>query len=467
MNMTKKIWLTMFLALLASTLTVSAQNDTLTSAPTPFMVSPETEQMFVKLLPHRDTTFAIKTSQKDRFGKRFSFHFNMLEWAIALPNMGIEFDLNKTKKNNRSILLWGKFNGGTGNNSHPQLHFKMQSARLEYRKYWRTGNVGLDRKVHDYQKINLHRGKRHTRIVYDVEDFDSIPRKEEYYASVEDSIEDAAYNGDPNRSWLYNKYHQIRRNVTSARMLHNPRNWRSYYLGAYASADRYNICINKNGRQGQSVSAGMTLGWSIPILNRKFPSEGGLDLDLGALIGVRAVKYDAYKYDSDSYTFALDKAKSKPSWSISTMPIQELRLAFVYRFRSISRKVSLGLVDDYEENWIKPFESRRDSIKAALDENQKAQRAAEFKRRRDERHANDSISFWDNWHERRLRYARELNSDTVFVNMDDTLARKLLKTKESAVEKGRKRTRKSSKKSKQKDVESQPQSALKQENDEK
>ncbi len=396
-------------------------------------ISFETEQLFNSLVPHHDSTFTLKAVQKDSFGKRFSLHFNLLDWATTVPSLGVEFDLNKTQKNNRTILLFGKYKPSMTHSHTPQIVFDVTSARVEFRKYWRTGGIGRGRVNHEYEKIRLSRPKLRHRTEYLVDQFDTIPTTVDYYATHEDSLLAERYNGDPNRSWFYNRYMQFRRNVTSSRTLRTPRNWRAYYLGAYVGADKWDICFNKKGKSGKGVSLGMTLGWTIPVLTRRFPNEGGLDFDLGLLVGAKAVKYDAYRFGYDAENKAVHMPQpdeSKTSWTLVKYPvIHEARIALVYRFRSISKKVSLSLVDDYETKWVEPYESGRAQAERERTDAISDRNTLALQQKREAAAAADSTTFWNSWHVRRLANALLLNPDTVFTGADKVLYQKLIASK--------------------------------------
>lgn len=416
-----------WLMLLVSTLMLAqVDSDSTTLAPHTG-IDPEAEALFRKLMPQHDTTFVALSRRKDTLGKRFSFHFNLLDWATTLPSVGVEFDLNKTERNNRSIMFVGKFNDVGHLNFTQKLTYNVMAARVEFRKYWRTGGIGKNRNNHQYERIRLKHPKMLTRTEYDYENYDSIARTVRYYANAEDSLKAERYNGDPNRGWFYNHYHKFRRNFTSSRTIREPRNWRAYYLGAYAGADKYDILFNKKGRKGSGLFAGMTLGWSIPVLTQRFPNEGGLDLDLGALVGVKAVKYDAYRYESPTQPYTMLPADSKTQWSLVKFPVvQELRLSLVYRLRSISRKVSLALVDDYEDKWVDPYRSRKEDTERAITDRETERNTAMLQQRHMAEAAADSTSFWNHWHERRLRNAMQINPDTTFLGEDKVLYEKII-----------------------------------------
>lgn len=390
-------------------------------------LSEDLERYFQSLLPRRDTTYSamMEKGHKDSFLKRFSIHTNMVDWATLVPNVGLEFDLSQTPKTHWSIGVFGKYNGRS---KHTGFLYNVQSVRVETRKYWRTGNQGKvkdhigDGKSRfqslDYSKLDLRKPYK--------ESVDSLnnPVREPHYTG-QDSVIAEQYNGDPYRGRLYNRYHQLRR-LLSTRTINNPRNWRAYYIGAYAGVDKWSISFSKNGKQGTGVYAGVIAGWSIPLLTQRFPKEGSLDLDLNLHLGLKAVKYDAFQYEDDTQHFVYDAASSAPGWKIVPYPVvQEINVGLVWRFRSIKNKVDLALVDEYERI-IEKFNERRQARRSSLDAKRTEgyEKAAETKRRNAE--ISDSTSYANYFHERRLRNALLLNPDTVFTGEDYILKLKLI-----------------------------------------
>lgn len=427
-------------------------------------VPEEAEQYFKGLIPKKDSAFVQHADYPDNTLKRFSFHFNLIDWAMTVPSVGVEFDLSPSTKNNRSVLVFGKYNGQSKQsnvipqlNAQPSINFNMASARVEFRKYWRTGCEGKTYN-NKYPRISLEWPKDlpldtfmyREQISYyehrlqDIADSINAEEKGLYFVSrnkdtIPPSLElrpltrsDSAmirrYNGDPYGSWLYNHYHRFRRNVTSGRTLQKTRSWRAYYAGAYAGVDKYNMCFNKKGLQGTGIFLGATGGWSIPILTQKFPNEGGLDLDLGMLLGLKMVKYDAYNYISESSCYAYDAGRSKTSWTFVPAPVvQELRVSLVYRFRSISRKVSREIIDDYDKEWVTPFNERVDSKRAELRDYLRVLQDSLVAIEEGRVSFADSASFWNDFHKRRLEKAILINPDTIFTGQNDTLYQKLFK----------------------------------------
>lgn len=302
-------------------------------------VSPELKEYFMSLLPGRDTTYTKieKEGRKDKFFKRFSFHTNLLGWALLLPNAAVEIDLSQTPRNHYSILLHGMFNGKGKNTFGTSFIFNARSARVEGRKYWRTGKLGKNRRYHyEYEKL--------------VTDPNRV-----------DSAGKALFNADSTRGWLYNTYHKVRRNVLSGRTVSKPRDWRAYYLGVYAGVDDWNVAFGGNGKQGEGIFAGLSAGWSIPIFPQQFPKEGSLDLELGINVGVKAVRYEAYTREDDTGHYVHDPGNSQPNWKICPFPVvQDIHVSLVWRMRGIKNKVDRSLIDDYWAR-IDSFNARRDT----------------------------------------------------------------------------------------------------------
>lgn len=382
------------------------------------------DSIFRKLKPTIDSTYlSQKDKVKENFWTRVSFQTNMIDWMLTLPNVGIEYDLRKEYNNKRSLFLNVKYNGTTPENHSPKFVFNYMQVRGEYRKYWRTGNIGKLRDYPEYRKITLLKPDslyRDTmRISYP--SGDTIYEKESYVNPEQQRIADA-YNGDPYRGWFYNHWHKARRRI-STRTITNPRNWRAYYLGAYALVDKYSICFDKKGNQGTGIGFGATAGWSIPLLPNRFPKEGGLDLDLGVNVGMKMVRNEKYRYNEEFRCFW----QTKPANGFSLFPgpvVDEVRIALVYRFRSIAYKVDLSIVDDYKRV-VDRFKEKSDERRVEFENRKRAWESKEDSLRGVQSIQNDSLSFWVPYHKRRLKNAWTLNPDTVFHERDSVLEAEL------------------------------------------
>ena len=292
-------------------------------------VSPELKEYFMSLLPERDTTYTKieKEGHKDKFFKRFSFHTNLLGWALLLPNAAVEIDLSQTPRNHYSILLHGMFNGKGKNTFGTSFIFNARGIRIEGRKYWRTGRHGAKGDHYEYEKLITDR-------------------------------DDNEFNADSTRGWFYNTYHKVRRNVFSGRTVSKPRDWRAYYLGVSVGVDDWNIAFGGDGKQGEGIFAGLSAGWSVPIFPQQFPKEGSLDLELGLSVGVKAVRYEAYSREADTGHYIHDPGNSQPSWKICPFPfLQDVHVSLVWRMRGIKNKVDRSLIDDYEKK-VEAFKER-------------------------------------------------------------------------------------------------------------
>ena len=174
--------------------------------------------------------------------------------------------------------------------------YNVAGGTVEARKYWRTGGaIGPEKR---YTREN-----RDTTV--------SLPR------------------------WGFQRF---RRNVLSGRTFTDPRTWRAYYVGVYAGYEKYTISLGRNGKQGDSYNFGFTGGWSIPV----YPFRDGrsLDLDLGLAVGAKMTAYDEFGYDEEygCYTYKGTRGRHFVPYPV----VQDIHLTFIFRFRSISKKVQGG-----------------------------------------------------------------------------------------------------------------------------
>lgn len=237
------------------------------------------------------------------FLKRLSIMTNAVDWIVATPNLGVEFDLVGNEKTRFSILMNGKYNWNTHHSIQPRIVYNVAAGSVEARKYWRTGG-SIRGAMERYTKDN-----RDTTI--------SLPL------------------------WGFRRF---RRNVLSGRTFMNPRVWRAYYVGVYAGYEKYTISLGRKGKQGDSYNFGFTGGWSVPL----YPFKDGrsVDLDLGLAVGAKMTAYDKFGYDEEygCYTYQGSKGRHIVPFPV----VQDIHLSFVFRFRSIGKKVQGG-AERYDE----------------------------------------------------------------------------------------------------------------------
>ena len=412
--------------------------------------------LFESHVPKEDTLKAqqLKKYRSDNLIKRFSIHTNIADWATLVPNLGIEFDINPTVRNNYSVSVFGKFNG---NSSHGKLVYNVNGIRVEGRKYWRTGKFGTPKGSANNYYSQFEDIYTDTASIYFNADTlagysyyaDEIGHKakdlgttnkdvgyslrapSDWTDEQKDSLdfaEDSLVSDKSRfRTWLYNTYHKVRRNYTSGRTLDNPRNWRAYYFGVWAGVDNWCLSLTGKGTQGNGIGLGVSGGYSIPLFPQKFPREGSLDLDLGITVGLRAVRYEAFTYDQTTQHYLLDEARSHPGWKVVPYPvIHEVRVGLVWRFRGIKRKVDRSLIDDY----TKDVEQYRSQLSAAstkhINIEARRKQLMEIIASR-ELLRNDSTTESDELNRLRLEIAMEMNPDTVFTGQDQEDYLRLIK----------------------------------------
>ncbi len=274
-----------------------------------------------------DTTKVYETVP---FWKRFSVHTNALEWALTVPNLGLEFDLGKTENTRYSLLFTGKYNGQTEHTIQPRWVFNVIAAQVEVRKYWRTGG---GEKVMDRPEAQDKEGK------------DTIGCFKKAFAR------------DTTVNVFTALFRKFRHNRLSGRTISNQtaRVWRAYYVGLYVGADKYTINLGGDGKMGRSLNGGVSFGFTMPMY--AFKGGSSVDLDLGVSVGGKMTKYWNIGYDEETACYT-NKAGDFKSWHIVPYPVvHEIRVGVAYRFNSIGNKVK-NQAERYK-SWYKTQVKRR------------------------------------------------------------------------------------------------------------
>lgn len=188
---------------------------------------------------------------------RFAFRTNIMYWALATPNIGIQFDITPYDYNRWTLQTDLKWNPGVNNGKEKALSYQILDAKLELRKYFRNRTV-------------------------------------------------------------------------KQRKSSNPKYWKAYYWGIYAGYTDYEIFL-KNGFTGEHFGAGLSGGWEVPLY--KF-NTGALDLDLGMSAGWIYGKSKKRIDNGNEYIFTKVKDMHFTPYPI----ISEVRVALVYRFKSVKEK---------------------------------------------------------------------------------------------------------------------------------
>ena len=216
-------------------------------------------------------------SSKQRFGIRT----NALDWLLTIPNISVEYDLGNTIRSKRTIGASIKWNWDTSHKLKPPTVFNILDGRVEWRQYFRTRQRPP-----------------------------GVPAKGA------------------------NLYTRLKEGVFTTKR-QAPRTERAYYWGIYANAASYSLKFGKEGKQGTAFGAGLSLGYTAPLYGY---DNGSIDFELGGSIGLLYTSYDVYTHDAESSTYAFDPAKSKGGHLVPFPVVTDLRVAFVYRFMSVSEK---------------------------------------------------------------------------------------------------------------------------------
>lgn len=242
---------------------------------------------------------------KPRFIDRFAFKTNAFEWLVTIPNFGVEFDLKNSEYNNMTVGLTAKYNWNTLHkydnwsaefNPGPPVVFNLLDIRPEFRYYYRSVKAKPRKK--DDRKFSLERFL--------------MERK-------------------------------------------NPREWRAQYVGAYVNYANYTTKLTRRGYQGQVFGLGASAGYGLPMYEYK---KGFVDVELGFSVGLQVCTKDVFIHNPDGFIYMKVEDESKGIHLTPYPVVSELRVAFVWRSKSIKDKVKTDTdrkrVKSYYESRVKP-----------------------------------------------------------------------------------------------------------------
>lgn len=211
--------------------------------------------------------------------ERLSFHTNMVDWTLLMPNAGIEFDVHSTNWNRWAVGLDVRYNWQTSHTFKSGLVYNIMGARLYFRNYWRT---------------------RQTE-----------PRDEE-------NKFDKTYKIYPHTRFLDRVFSCRRNRVRHPGLL--------FYRGAYLSYNKFSIkLLGSEGYQGSAVTAGFTYGIVKPLY--VFKNGNSLDVDLGVSAGLAFASYDKYRHDRESDCYPVTERAQSGVFPV----VSDLHVGFVYR----------------------------------------------------------------------------------------------------------------------------------------
>ena len=203
-----------------------------------------------------------------KWNERISLHTNAVDWALLIPNIGVEYDIRSTNWNRWAVGMSAKTKWRTNSRFKQRLFYNVSEVRFEFRNYWRTRQI-------DGREVT-----KHTSFI--------------------------------------DKLFSCRRTVVK-----HPHT--TYYRGVYASAGDYSFLVDRRGRQGKFVSGGVTYGAMYPMY--VFKSGNSLDLDLGISVGLVATNMEKFRLVDDCY-----ERTQPGKWKVVPFPMPtEARVGLVYR----------------------------------------------------------------------------------------------------------------------------------------
>ena len=208
---------------------------------------------------------------------RWAFKTNAFEWLLTIPNFGVEYDLVNSPYNKYTVGLTAKYNWNTYHKYAPPTVFNLMDIRPEFRYYYRETQKGTKKVDEDGNKI---------------------------------------------------KY--------GFQARENPRPWLAAYLGGYMSYGTYTFKFGQKGHQGTTIGLGATAGYGMPLY--QYPS-GAIDVEFGLSLGLQVTTHEKFVHNPDGYFYTKLEKESKGMHLTPFPVLSEVKVAFVWRHKSIKEKV--------------------------------------------------------------------------------------------------------------------------------
>ena len=240
-----------------------------------------------------------------KWNERISLHTNAVDWALLIPNIGVEYDIRSTNWNRWAVGMSAKTKWRTNSRFKQRLFYNVSEVRFEFRSYWRTRQI-------DGREVT-----KHTSFI--------------------------------------DKLFSCRRTVVK-----HPHT--TYYRGVYASAGDYSFLVDRKGRQGKFVSGGVTYGAMYPMY--VFKSGNSLDLDLGISVGLVATNMEKFRLVDDCY-----ERTQPGKWKVVPFPMPtEARVGLVYRLGKYPINKKYRWRYDVDMRYRERYDSIRYEIEARRQE---------------------------------------------------------------------------------------------------
>lgn len=236
------------------------------------------------------------------FKDRIAIRTNVIGWVLTTPNIAFDYDVVNTPYDKRTVGLSLKCNWNTSHSrrlsfnepdwaSHnPNWVYNLFGARFDYRFYWRQ------------------------------QPYDN---RDNFY-------------GDWEREWINSAkgLEKLRARMNCFRASEKPKSHISIFAGPYLSVGGFSIKYPETGRRGFYVGAGATGGIALPLYG--YENGAALDLEFGGCVGLQYASFD------------MVSAKTNGRVNSFLPFLTDVRVSFVYRFRSISKQhteIDYALID--------------------------------------------------------------------------------------------------------------------------
>ena len=240
-----------------------------------------------------------------KWNERISLHTNAVDWALLIPNIGVEYDIRSTNWNRWAVGMSAKTKWRTNSRFKQRLFYNVSEVRFEFRNYWRTRQI-------DGREVT-----KHTSFI--------------------------------------DRLFSCRRTVVK-----HPHT--TYYRGVYASAGDYSFLVDRKGRQGKFVSGGVIYGAMYPMY--VFKSGNSLDLDLGISVGLVATNMEKFRLVDDCY-----ERTQSGKWKVVPFPMPtEARVGLVYRLGKYPINKKYRWRYDVDMRYRERYDSIRYEIEARRQE---------------------------------------------------------------------------------------------------
>ncbi len=238
--------------------------------------------LLLSLLINIPTTHAQRFEQRQRvdtltFAQRLSFSTNFIDWALLVPNVGVEFDVRNTNWSRWAVGVNVRGRWKTTHSFLPKTEYGLTGARIYVRNYYR-------------------------------------PRLRQ-----EEAIPDSTLG-------FFGKLGRKCKRIAGAyrKRIKHPK--RTYYRGLFVDYSDFSYLFGgSNGKQGTALTFGITYGWLTPLVT--FRNGTTMDLDLGISVGACMANAESFRLDSEQNCY-IKTADRKTE--ILPM-LSELKVGFVYR----------------------------------------------------------------------------------------------------------------------------------------